>query len=180
MKLWKKFTASVLLAAMVLTMLTACGGGGSFAPSITPDVSREKQMIGYVQEYVKNHSGIELVEADDSVRSATYSVLPQVVVCMDESLQGKDVSGQKARMMDDFQKKMKAQNKKGAVFMEGFVAFLTQEGCNNWFDFCQITQYINELRRQGAEPKAVSVAATTRYNASVGTDIVYIMLVLVN
>ena len=59
MKMWKKLAACVLAAAMALTLLTACGGGGggSTGASVTPDTSREKQMIGYVQKYIKNYYG---------------------------------------------------------------------------------------------------------------------------
>ena len=117
MKMWKKLAACVLAAAMALTLLTACGGGGGSAgASVTPDTSREKQMIVYVQKYIKNYYGIELVEADSNVRSALYATLPQVVACMDDSLNGKDVSNRMNQLTDSLDQRMKALNKKGMVF----------------------------------------------------------------
>ena len=109
MKMWKKLAACVLAAAMALTLLTACGGGGGSAgASVTPDTSRDKQMIGYVQKYIKNYYGIELVEADSNVRSALYATLPQVVACMDDSLNGKDVSNRMNQLTDSLDQRMKA------------------------------------------------------------------------
>ena len=182
MKMWKKIAACVLAAAMALTLLTACGGGGggSTGASVTPDTSREKQMIGYVQKYIKNYYGIELVEADSNVRSALYATLPQVVACMDDSLNGKDVSNRMNQLTDSLDQRMKALNKKGMAFSDAFMGFLTEDGVNEWLEDNQIEDFINELERQGVEPKTVSVAATTKFNATVGMDLVYIVLVIAN
>ena len=115
---------------MAMAMLTACGGGGggSTGASVTPDTSREKQMIGYVQKYIKNYYGIELVEADSNVRSALYATLPQVVACMDDSLNGKDVSNRMNQLTDSLDQRMKALNKKGMAFSDAFMGFLTEDG----------------------------------------------------
>ena len=180
MKKWKRFAAWVLMAAMVMMLLTACGGGGSSAPSVTPDTSREKQMIEYVQNYVRNYCNAELAEENGEIRDALYSVLPQAVSCINGKIEGNDTSGQMDRLVNTLDQKMRTQNRKGFFFTDGFVGFLTESGVNEWLSENQMDLYIGELRRLGVEPKHISVAATTQFNSTVGMDVVYIVLTIMD
>lgn len=79
MKMWKKFAACVLAAAMALTLLTACGGGGGSASggSVVRDKAKEDQAISWVQEYASKN-GLTL-EKSDAVSNAAAAGLSDMV-----------------------------------------------------------------------------------------------------
>lgn len=67
MKLWKRWTAAVLAAAMVLLLLAACGPSGPSAPD-TPDKPGTGETGKYPAEMTEEQKVAAVVEALNTVR----------------------------------------------------------------------------------------------------------------
>lgn len=84
MKMWKKFAAALLVAAMALTMLTACGGSGTAA--VKSDKEQTAKVVAAVNEFAE--SAQMKVKLDETLDPVIDAALPSAVDVMKASMKG--------------------------------------------------------------------------------------------
>jgi len=163
MKMWKKFAAALLIAAMALTMLTACGGTG-----VVRDTKTEKNIVGWAQE-LADDKGIT-IENDEKLNNAAVAALTDYVKYRELVAAGdKDAANTTYNNM--------VANVNTAVGKTCWVGTLT---CTNReVDKGVITDYTNNsanriYEKLGAEPKAFGVGVAKKGNVT------YVILVATN
>ena len=168
MKMWKRLAATLLVAALAMAMLTACGGEAA----IVRDKDTEKAIAGMVQEYMKN-KGYQ-VSVDTALEPVVDAAMPGMVNYWNAVIQGDAAEANKQAAQRNAAVQQKC-NELRKTF-----AFTTRCGKgnvkqNNVDTFMEDARILDNLKKNGVDaPKSIAVGVTKQ------GDRIYIFIIATN